>query len=177
MPSPLPGQSPAQLTQTAGEIHSDKRSKRVSAWTSLPIQFFGGGALLGTLLSMLSLFSSGDLYDGLLTLVGAAIVGATIAVPAMIIGTIVGLPLRIFSALRRWWMSTGSIVALALATAGMAGIILSYLIGTDVFVPSDLAGASVGYVRDPAPIWYYGSVIIAAIGLCHIVFPLPKRRR
>lgn len=155
----------------------DEPSKRIPAWGSLPIQFFGGGAILGMTISTLSLIGAGELYDGFLSLVGSAIVGATLAAPAMILATLLGLPLRIFPTLCRWWMSTGSIVALALAIAGLAGILLSYILGTEIFVTSDEVGVPEGSVRDPSPAWYFGSIAVAALGLCHIIFPLPHMRR
>lgn len=166
-----------QGTKASENIELDEPSRRTPAWGSLPIQFFGGGAILGTTISTLSLIGAGELYDGFLSLVGSAIVGATLAVPAMILAALLGLPLRIVPALRRWWMSTGSIVALALAVAGLAGILLSYILGTEIFVTSDQAGVPEGYVRDPSPAWYFGSIAVAAVGLCHMMFPLPRKRR
>ena len=149
---------------------------RIAAWVSLPLQFFGGGAVLGAVLSILLLFGTGETYDGAATLIGAPVVGAFIAVVAMLLAILLGIPLRLFAVPRRWWMRIGWTVALVFTAAGVGGILFSYLFGTEVFWPSDLAGVPDGVVYNPEPTWYYGSIAVAALGLAHLMIPLPWGR-
>lgn len=147
-----------------------------SPWRSLPIQFFGGGAVLGVVLALLALFHTGETYDGLVSFVGAFIVGGLLAICAMICAVIAGLPLRIFPALRLWWQSYGWLVAFVCALLGIAGIILSYAFGSELFVPSGGAGVPESRVRDPQPVAYFGSILLAALGLTHLL-PRPRTDR
>ena len=171
MAAPYP---PTPLRQ---ESDSPRSSRRLSGpWLSLPIQFFGGGAALGSILTFLLLFSSGETYDGLITMISAAFSGAALAALGMLIATILGLPLRVARPLRNWWQRRGWLVAIIFAIVGLCGLVLSLVFGSDVLVPSGGPGAPGGLARDPQPALFYGSTLLTALGLMHVL-PSPRASR
>lgn len=158
------------MTADSAPLRPD-RTIRI-AWISLPLQFFGGGALLGFALAVLLLFTG--TYDGLMTMLGSLVGGALYAVPAMVLALLIGLPLRISRLLRRWWMTHGWWLFLGLAIAGLAGSALSFVMpgSVDLFQGSTGPGTPEGYVRHPNQWVFHGSILIAGLGLCHLLPPI-----
>jgi hypothetical protein len=146
------------------------------AWIPLPIQFFAGGAVLGVFLAITSLFSSGALYDGLLSFVGAGLIGAFLASIAMVLALLIGLPLRISRRLHHWWMLRGWWMAFGCTALGLIGIIVSFTgqWGSDLYVPSEGAGIPGGVIRKPSAAVSFGSIGVAALGLCHLLIPMKQ---
>lgn len=148
------------------------------AWLSLLIQFFAGGAALGMFLAITTLFSAGSTYDGLLSMIGAGLVGAFISGIAMVLALLLGLPLRLARPLRHWWVHRGWWLPLACAVVGLFGIVIAFIgpWASDVFVPSEGPGIPEGYIREPNPVMYFGSIGIAALGLCHLMIPSKRAK-
>jgi hypothetical protein len=59
---------------------------------------------------------------------------------------------------------------------GLIGIIVSFTgqWGSDLYVPSEGAGIPGGIIRKPDAAVYFGSIGVAALGLCHLMVPMKQ---
>lgn len=126
-------------------------------------QFFLGGLFLYVAAEIFLISAPGDTeYDGVVTLIGWAIVGVSVAVPSMIVAMIVGLPLRLVPRLRARWLANGEIT--------VAGVVVGFVLCAIATPPASLGGESGGW-SDAAWWVLLASWALLAISVAHFVWP------
>lgn len=140
---------------------------------AFPLQFFVGGAALGFTMGLTMILGS---YDGLTSMIGAAIGGPIFAGIVMVLAFLLGLPLRLVRPLRHWWVTRGWAIAIACACIGLLGMVVAFMwpLGSNVYVDAEGAGMPGVEVREPNPVMYFVSIGLAALGLCHLMRPMKR---
>lgn len=79
------------------------------------VNFFAGGAALWATAAVCLVAMSTE-YDGIVTIIAIVVVPLLVAVPSALIALVVGLPVRLIPAARRWWLAHGEVTAIGAAT-------------------------------------------------------------
>ncbi|MCT1394488.1 hypothetical protein M4D51_01970 [Microbacterium sp. p3-SID338] len=120
-------------------------------------QFFVGGFFLFMVAFFLALGVAEE-YDGVTSFVGASIIAVVLSVVSMITALVIGLPLRLVSALRARWLAHGEVTVLGVVV-GLGACIVSVV----------LAGGSGGAAL---PWWaFVVSWTVLAFSVAHFVWP------
>jgi hypothetical protein len=121
-------------------------------------QFFVGGFFLFIVAFFLALGVAEE-YDGVTSFIGASIIAVVLSVVSMITALVIGLPLRLVSALRARWLTVVGVVV------GLGACIGSVM----------LAGGSGGAAL---PWWaFFVSWTVLAFSVAHFVWPGRRRPR
>lgn len=86
-------------------------------WRALPIQMLVG-LIIMTPLWIYIYFSLNFIYDGVLTILGFAVMTVLIPWVTVCSAALIGLPIRLIPALKRWWVTNGEV--------GLAGVVIGY---------------------------------------------------
>lgn len=126
-------------------------------------QFFVGGFFLFIVAFFLALGAAEE-YDGVTSFIGASIIAVVLSVVSIIAALVIGLPLRLVSALRARWLAHGEITVL--------GVVVGLGACTVAVV---LAGGSGGAAL---PWWaFVVSWPVLAFSVAHFVWPGRRLRR
>ncbi|WP_338566069.1 hypothetical protein [Microbacterium paraoxydans] len=126
-------------------------------------QFFVGGFFLFIVAFFLALGAVEE-YDGVTSFIGASIIAVVLSVVSMITALVIGLPLRLVSALRARWLAHGEITVVGVVV-GLSACIVSVM----------LAGGSGGAAL---PWWaFVVSWTVLAFSVAHFVWPGRRRPR
>ncbi|MEE6389887.1 MULTISPECIES: hypothetical protein [Microbacterium] len=126
-------------------------------------QFFVGGFFLFIVAFFLAL-GAADEYDGVTSFIGASIIAVVLSVVSMVAALVIGLPLRLVSALRARWLAHGEITVLGVIV-GLGACIVSVV----------LVGGSGGAAL---PWWVFiVSWTVLAFSVAHFVWPGRRRPR
>ncbi|MEZ7755091.1 hypothetical protein O5Y58_06205 [Microbacterium paraoxydans] len=126
-------------------------------------QFFVGGFFLFIVAFFLALGVAEE-YDGVTSFVGASIIAVVLSVVSMVTALVIGLPLRLVSALRARWLAHGEITVVGVVV-GLGACIVSVM----------LAGGSGGAAL---PWWaFVVSWTVLAFSVAHFVWPGRGRPR
>ena len=142
------------------------------AWVLLPVQVFFTGLI--TYVAIATWTSIGGAYTEGLQVIGFALYST----PLTILVFLVGLPLRLVPAVRRWWFQNAG-WSFALFGLAAAGIVLSYFTGEagPVHYAETASWPSTDGYEPDARI-FLSSLVVLAFATMHLRPPLrPKLRR
>ncbi len=153
-----PRRVPADLRKRGGFRGADE-----STASLILSQFFVGGFFLFIVAFFLAL-GAADEYDGVTSFIGATIIAVVLSVVSMVAALLIGLPLRLVSALRARWLAHGEITVLGVVV-GLGACIVSVV----------LVGGSGGAAL---PWWaFIVSWTVLAFSVAHFVWPGRRRPR
>ena len=126
-------------------------------------QFFVGGFFLFIVAFFLALGAAEE-YDGVTSFIGASIIAVVLSVVSMITALVIGLPLRLVSALRARWLAHGEVTVLGVVV-GLGACIVSVMLAG-----GSRGGASTGWA-------FVVSWSVVAFSVAHFVRPRRRPRR
>ncbi|WP_148286430.1 hypothetical protein [Microbacterium sp. B19] len=128
------------------------------------VNFFAGGAALWAM-AAICIGAMITEYDGIVTMIGMVVVPVLLAVPSALISLVVGLPVRVIPAARRWWLAHGEVTVIG----GAAGFVV-LLVGVGVIAATGQESSAPGL-----PILLVGWGIFC-LSVIHFVWPRRWRR-